>query len=139
MTREPDRKILLTLLLVYGLASLVHFTHNAEYLSYYPNLPATWTRAGIYLAWIGMAVTGVAGWKLVNRGYVVPGLIILAIYAVAGLDSLGHYIVAPVSAHSLAMNSTILIEVTTAAFVLVEIIRQLSLRVYQKTTWKHDV
>ena len=117
-------RILAGLLLAYGLASLVHFTHNAEYLADYPNLPQTWTRAGVYLAWLGMTAVGIAGWLLVSRGRVLAGLGVLAIYAALGIDSLGHYVVAPLGAHTAAMNWTIFIEVCAAALVLVEVARQ---------------
>jgi hypothetical protein len=122
------KRTLPVLLLVYAAASLVHFMHNAEFLADYPNLPATWTRAGVYLAWVAMTAVGIAGWLLVTRGWCITGLLVLAGYALAGLDSLGHYVVAPLSAHTLAMNATILFEVSTAALVLVEVIRQMGQR-----------
>jgi len=125
MARSPKYLPLLALLLIYGLASLVHFIHNAEFLPEYPGLPQTWTRAGVYLAWLAITAVGVLGWFLLSRGLVVAGLSTLAVYAALGLDSLGHYVVAPVSAHTFAMNSTILVEVTAAALVLAEVTRQI--------------
>jgi hypothetical protein len=116
---------LLALLLVYAAASLIHFVHNAEFISDYPNLPASWARADVYLAWIVLTTTGLFGWLLLDRGHVRTGLAFLAAYAAGGLDSLGHYLLAPLSAHTVAMNSTILLEVTCAALVLVEVTRQL--------------
>lgn len=123
---------LLALLLVYGAASLVHFIHNAEFIAEYPGLPPTWTRAGIYGAWLAMTAVGITGWILVARRFERAGLLLLAVYAILGLDSLGHYVVAPVSAHSLAMNSTILLEVTAAALVLVEVARLVVRRVARR-------
>jgi hypothetical protein len=120
---------LAALLLVYGVATLVHFIHNAEFLGDYPNMPATWTRAGVYFAWLGMTLVGVAGWLLLRRGFRLAGLALLAAYAACGLDSLGHYVLAPVSAHTLAMNATILLEVTAAAALLLEVARQFAQRV----------
>ncbi len=58
------------------------------------------------------------------RGFPRMGLLLLGVYALLGLDSLGHYIVASFSEHTLAMNLTILLEVTAAALVLVEVVRQ---------------
>jgi hypothetical protein len=129
---SPDRSGLRTLallLLVYGAASLVHFVHNAEFIAEYPNLPATWSRADVYLAWIAVTAVGIAGWLLVSRSYAMAGFALLAIYAALGLDSLGHYVLAPLSAHTFAMNATIMLEVTAAGLVLVEIARQLARRV----------
>ena len=125
MATHRERSALAVLLLIYGAASLVHFTHNAEFLAEYPNLPSSWTRADVYLGWIAMTLVGVAGWFLLSRGLFLTGLLILAGYAALGLDSLGHYVLAPLSAHTIAMNSTILAEVTAAALVLVEVARQI--------------
>ena len=118
------RRTLLALLLVYGLASLVHFIHNAEFLRDYPGLPATWTRAGVYFAWLGMTAIGISGWLLLARGHRRIGWALLAVYALLGLDSLGHYVLAPLSAHTAGMNGTILFEVTAAGLVLLEVARQ---------------
>ncbi len=126
------RKNLAILLLAYGAASLVHFVHNAEFLHDYPGLPRTWTHEGVYFAWMAMTAVGVAGWFLATRGYAVVGLLVLAVYAALGMDSLGHYVLAPLSAHSLAMNATILLEVTAAALVLVEVARQLAARAFRR-------
>jgi hypothetical protein len=103
---------------VYATASLVHFIHNAEFLAQYPNLPSSWSRASVYLAWAGMTAIGVCGWLLVARGFRTAGFVLTAIYALLGLDSLGHYVVAPLSAHTFAMNATILAEVLSAASLL---------------------
>ena len=120
-----SRPVLPILLVIYGVASLVHFWHNAEFIAEYPNLPVSWSGVHVYVAWIVMTLIGVAGWLLKSRGFVIAGLLVLAAYAALGLDSLGHYVLAPLSAHTLAMNSTILAEVTAAGLVLVEVVRQL--------------
>jgi hypothetical protein len=124
-------RTLLPLLLIYGLASLVHFSHNAEFVADYPNLPASWSRADVYLAWIALTIVGIAGWVLMRRGFLLAGLVVLALYAALGLDSLGHYLLAPLSAHTLMMNSTILAEVTAAGLVLVEVMWQIGRRVHE--------
>jgi hypothetical protein len=119
VTRSNHRPLFL-LLAVYAVASLVHFVHNAEFLGDYPGLPTTWSRGGVYLAWIGMTALGGVGALLVYRARESIGLMLLAVYAALGLDSLGHYAVAPLSAHSSMMNTTILLEVGAAALVLLE-------------------
>ena len=130
--RNPVLKPLLILLLIYAGASLIHFVHNAEFLSDYPNLPDSWTHAGVYTAWLGMTIIGLFGWILLNRGYYILGLLVLAIYAALGLDSLGHYVVAPLSDHTAIMNFTILLEVGTAAFVFIEVMRQIGRQIVQR-------
>jgi hypothetical protein len=126
---ERRQRILLALLLLFGFASLVHFIHNAEFVAEYPNLPRSWSRADVYLAWIGMTIVGITGWLLLKQGRAVAGLALLAAYAALGLDSLGHYVLAPMSSHTPAMNATILAEVGAAACVLVEVTRQVIGRV----------
>ena len=56
--------------------------------------------------WIGQASIGLAGWIAVRRGHRGSGLAAVALYAALGFDGLGHYALAPVSAHTRAMNRT---------------------------------
>lgn len=135
--RDPTQKTLLTLLIIYAAASLIHFTHNAEFISDYPNLPDSWTRSGVYFAWIGMTVIGIFGWMLLKQGWHIIGLLVLTVYAVLGLDSLGHYVVAQLSQHTIMMNLTILLEVGAAAFVLIEVMRQLAGRILSSENNKY--
>nr|WP_298724465.1 hypothetical protein [uncultured Steroidobacter sp.] len=123
--QHPTNRLLFLLLAVYAMASLVHFVHNAEFLSDYPGLPTSWSRGGVYLAWIGMTAIGALGALLVYRRRDSIGLILLAVYAALGLDSLGHYVVAPLSSHTAMMNATILLEVGAAALVIFAISRRL--------------
>jgi hypothetical protein len=106
---------------MYGLASLVHFVHNAVYLHDYPNLPASLSAARIYAAWCGTTAVGVVGYWLRRAGYRVAGLVALAVYAALGFAGLDHYTLAPVSAHSLAMNLTIGLEALAAAALLIAV------------------
>ena len=124
--RPAPRRVLAVLLLLYAAASLLHFVHNAEFLASYPHLPVAWTRAEVYAAWLAMTVVGLAGWVLLVRGLPRTGLAFLVVYAALGLGSLGHYMVAPLSAHSLAMNASILFEVAAAALLLIYLGRLLS-------------
>jgi hypothetical protein len=112
------------LLLMYGAATLVHFIHNAEFLGDYPNMPSWLSRAEVYFAWLGLTAVGVLGWLLLSRGYQRTGFFLVAAYAALGMDSLGHYAWAPMSAHTATMNVTILLEVTTAALLFIEVARQ---------------
>lgn len=43
---------------VYCVASLIHFSHNAEYIAFYPNMPAWLTREQVYLVWLAITVPG---------------------------------------------------------------------------------
>lgn len=127
--RKSAQRSLAALVLIYGVASLMHFVHNAEFLADYPNMPASWSRPSVYFAWLTMTAVGVFGWLFVRRGVPGVGLPLLAVYSVLGLVSLGHYLLAPMSAHSIAMNATILVEVAAAAVLLIEVLRRLALQV----------
>ena len=111
------------LFVLYAAASLLHFTHNAEYLAQYPNLPASWTRADVYLAWCSVTAVGLLGFVLYRTGYRRFGLTVLAIYGALGFAGLLHYSRAPVAHHSAAMNVTIWAEVATAAVFLIDLAR----------------
>jgi len=130
-------KTLAALLAAYAIATLVHFMHNAQFIADYPNLPKTWSATTVYVAWIAMTLIGAAGWALVARGRTITGLLVLAVYAALGLDSLGHYVLAPLSAHTFAMNATILVEVSAAACVMLEVARQLAAQVLRPTRAPH--
>ena len=108
-------------LVVYGAASLFHHVHNAAYLNDYPNMPAWLSFAGVYAAWLAVTSVGIVGFLLVHRGYRLAGLIVVAAYAGFGFDGLGHYGLAPLSAHSFMMNLSIWLEVATAAALLVTV------------------
>jgi hypothetical protein len=99
------------LIALYTLASLTHFSHNAEYIAFYPGLPAWITRESVYLAWLAVAGVGLlalaanwGGWKRIAA-------VLLIIYGLLGTDGLLHYTLALCSEHSLATNITIWAEV----------------------------
>jgi hypothetical protein len=110
------------LLALYGLASLVHFAHNVEYLGAYPNLPAWLSRSQIYGAWCGITGVGLVGYTLYRRGRVFIGLCLLVLYTSLGFDGLLHYRRAPLTAHTLAMNLTIWSEVAAAALASIAVL-----------------
>lgn len=99
------------LVALYTGASLIHFTHNAEYVAFYPGLPAWMTRESVYLAWLAVAsiglAAGVASWFGCRR----TAAVLLGIYGLFGFDGLLHYTLALCSEHSFAANATIWAEV----------------------------
>jgi hypothetical protein len=124
LTAKPQHNDwqLTALLLLYVVASLVHFTHNAEYLGDYPNLPPWLTRGGIYLAWLGETSLGILGYVLYRFGWRLIGLALVGVYSAFGFDGLLHYTRAPFEAHTFAMNFTILFEVVAAALLLMRVL-----------------
>jgi hypothetical protein len=129
-TRQPSDLhrttplFLLFALIMYFIASLVHFVHNAEYLHAYPNMPAWLTPGGVYLAWWVVTAVGVVGIVLYKFFAPRTGLVVLALYAGLGYAGLDHYVVAPLSAHTIGMNATIAFEVVTATVLLLTIVQQ---------------
>ena len=114
-------RLLLTLVIIYGAASLLHFVHNAVYIDAYPNLPVWITPGVVYVSWLVSAATGACGYWLYRWGSRVFGLTVIGVYALLGFGGLDHYTLAPVSAHSMAMNATILGEVIAASALLIVI------------------
>ena len=111
------------LLFVYCVASLLHFVHNAEFVADYPNLPAWISRTSIYVTWLAIFCVGLCGYLLYRGRHAFPGLLLMAIYAILGLDGLLHYSRAPAAAHTASMNATIWIEVVAAAIALWAVLR----------------
>jgi hypothetical protein len=111
-------KPFVVLVVAYFLTSLGHFTHNAEFICEYPNLPAWLTRAKVYAAWLAITSVGLVGFILIQNKAVAVGLLVVAVYAALGFDGLGHYAVAPMAHHTLGANVTILSEVAAAALLL---------------------
>ena len=109
----------------YTLASLLHFVHNAEMVHEYPNLPAVITRGSVYGAWLGIAAIGAIGVALWRTRFPSTGLVVLMVYAALGFSGLAHYAAAPYSAHSIAMNATIMFESTAACVLLVVLARRI--------------
>jgi hypothetical protein len=107
--------------ILFAAASLLHFAHNAEYLAAYPNLPGSWSRAGVYLAWCGVSAVGALGLVLYRLGRRGAGLAALSVYAALGFDALLHYTRAPFAHHSVGMNATIWTEVVAACLLLASV------------------
>ena len=122
------------LLALYGLASLLHFVHNAEYLGGYPNLPAWLSRSQIYGAWCGITTVGLVGYTLYRRGRERIGFWLLVLYTSLGFDGLLHYRRAPIAAHTVAMNLAISFEAVAAALALMAVIT-----VAARDRTRHDV
>jgi hypothetical protein len=108
-------------MIVYGAASLLHFVHNALYIQEYPNLPRWITPLGVYASWCGIAAIGALGYWLYRRVSHALGFLAIAIYALLGFGGLEHYMLAPLGAHSVAMNVTIVAEVVAAFALLISL------------------
>ena len=126
--------VIVALLLVYGGASLVHFTHNAEYLADYPNMPTWLSPSVIYGAWIATTALGICGYLLLRWGYRALGFCVIAAYAAIGFDSLTHYMVAPFEHHTVTMHVTIWLEVGAAGTLLATLACVMAKLMWSKTS-----
>ena len=107
LTRHPFA----ILFVFYTLASLAHFTHNAEYIAFYPGLPAAMTRGSVYGAWCVVAAVGLLAVAARQTGHPRTAALLLVVYGLLGVDGLLHYTLALCSEHTLATNITIWTEV----------------------------
>lgn len=131
--RTPLPSALFVLFAAYAVASAIHFAHNAAFLADYPHLPRTWTPAGVMLAWIAVSAVGGLAALLLRHSHTKAALCAAMIYAACGLDSLGHYALAPLARHTPAMNTTILLEVGCAALLFGAALRELARRVFGRS------
>jgi len=106
LTSILPRPVLL-LAAVYFAASLAHFGHNAEYIAFYPGMPAWLTREKVYLAWLGITSLGVLALLFAKLSVPALALLFLGAYGAFGLDGLAHYTLALCSEHTLVSNLTI--------------------------------
>ena len=104
-------KPLLILFALYTAASLAHFTHNAEYIAFYPGLPSWMTRESVYLAWLAVAAIGLLALAAGLCGWQRTAALLLEAYGLLGADGLLHYTLAPFSEHTIMTNITIWAEV----------------------------
>lgn len=95
------------LVVVYFIASLAHFTHNAEYIAFYPGMPTWLTRENVYLAWLGITSIGLVAFVLLRVGVHAVAVLLLGVYGAFGLDGLAHYTLALCSEHTFFANVTI--------------------------------
>ena len=107
---SPKSSYLLASLFTYTAATTLHFIHNAIYLSSYPNMPAWISEVTVFRTLTLILSIGVVGCFISLTKYRTLGLVVIAFYASFGFDGLGHYALAPISQHTLAMNFTILFE-----------------------------
>lgn len=117
--RDPARsKLLLALLIIHMSASLWHHIHNGNYPEEYPNIPTGFPPAAAIGVWAVTTTVGLAGYYWVCTGRRLLGFGAMGVYAAYGLLAFSHYGLAPMSAHTLVANATILGEGITAALLL---------------------
>ncbi len=116
MTAVPRH--ILALACVYFWASLIHFSHNAEFIAIYPGMPQWLTRETVYLAWLGVCTVGALALLAARFKHAFVAALAFAAYGALGIDGLAHYTLALCSEHSLGANLTIWFEVLMGAALL---------------------
>jgi hypothetical protein len=121
------------LLAIYFVATLAHFVHNAEFIAFYPNMPAWITRETVYLAWLAIASVGVAGIVASRFGWPALGALLLGAYGALGLDGLQHYTLALCSEHTLTANATIWSEAIAGVVLAIASAMQVKIHLSHRT------
>lgn len=111
-------RVLVALTAAYFTASLAHFGHNAQYIAFYPGMPAWLTPGKVWLFWFAVTGVGLIAWVLNRLGLRAPALLVLGVYGALGLDGLLHYSLGLCSQHTLVANLTIWAEATTGLALL---------------------
>ena len=120
--REPSRsKLLLALFMLHMAASLWHHIHNGHFAAEYPKLGGGFPVWVAYVAWGVTSAVGLAGYYAVCTGRRLLGFAAMGLYASYGLLAFTHYKLAPMSAHTLVQNATILSEGLTALALLITV------------------
>ena len=120
--RLNGRTVLAWVVVLNLVASAIHYSHNAMYFDAYPNEPVWLSPGRIDLLWFVISPLALAGYWLWSRGHDIGGRLLLGGYALLGLGVLGHYWLAPLAAHTAAMNLTIVLEALMALVLLASIL-----------------
>jgi hypothetical protein len=103
---------------IYFAATLAHFSHNAEYIAFYPGMPSWLSRETVYVAWLAVTAVGATALLLAKLRLPALALLCLAVYGALGLDGLAHYTLALCSEHTILANITIWGEALTGLALL---------------------
>ena len=111
-------KAVRVLVALYFLASVAHFSHNAEYIAFYPGMPSSIGREAVCLAWLAITSVGALSFAAFRFGFHRAAILLLAVYGALGLDGLAHYTLALCSEHTLVANMTIWSEALAGVLVM---------------------
>jgi hypothetical protein len=111
-------RTLFALAAAYFAASLAHFSHNAQYIAFYPGMPAWLTPGKVWLFWFAVTGVGLSALAFARLGLPKVGLLALGVYGALGLDGLLHYTLGLCSEHTLLANLTIWAEAVTGLALL---------------------
>ena len=121
MQNSSQARGLLVLLVVTGVASILHYVDNVIFFDAYPE-PAWLTPQVVEVFWFVMTPFGVIGYWLFRRGSRWRGLSVLLAYGLMNLLTLGHYSYAPLSEISFRINLFILLEAGAAGALIVAVV-----------------
>jgi hypothetical protein len=93
-------------------------SHNAQYIAFYPGMPAWLTPGKVWLFWLAVTCVELAALAFARAGRPSIALLTLGVYGALGLDGLLHYTLGLCSQHTLVANLTIWAEATTGLALL---------------------
>ncbi|MGB8697955.1 MAG: hypothetical protein WCD18_00935 [Thermosynechococcaceae cyanobacterium] len=105
--QTPIQGWLLSILLLNLVSTGIHYWDNYVGFDHYP-MPAWITPNGVWISWLVLTVFGCVGYWLYRQQKFWLAYACLAIYAIAGVSTPGHYVYAPLNHFSLKMNVMIL-------------------------------
>ncbi len=104
---SQSQKGLIVIVLCNVLSTAIHYWDNYVHFDAYP-VPPWITPDRVWLAWVSLTMAGLIGLWLYGRQNYWLAYACLAVYALTGASTLGHYFYAPFSYFSAAMNAMIL-------------------------------
>lgn len=101
------------LLIAVVASSILHYVDNILFFHEYPEPP--WINPSMIDAfWLVMTPLAWIGYRLLAKGALYAGSLVLLVYAACNLLTLGHYLYAPMHSISLRINTLILLEAVLA-------------------------
>ena len=117
MNINPNRRLLMTLLVASMISTAFHFTDNYLYFDHYPQ-PAWITPFEVIRSWFIWTVFGIAGYWLYKNQRFWLAYVCLVIYATCGMSSLAHYFYGELHEFTPKMHLLILTDGLTGVLIL---------------------
>jgi hypothetical protein len=102
----PLHPWLLVILACNMLSTAIHYFDNYIYFDQYP-VPAWISQDGVWISWLVLTIIGTIGYGLYRQQKFWLAYGCLALYAITGISTPGHYFYAPLSHFSAKMNAMI--------------------------------
>ena len=115
-------RALFALISINVVASVLHYVHYFVYFRAYTTHADWLSPPRVDLVWFLITVVGVTGYLLFKRHRYPWSFLLLYVYGFLSLGALGHYVLAPMAAHTFSMNLLIWSQTLAAAALLIYVI-----------------